>query len=115
MDAAGHIGRHWHRDRTLILLAYRHGLRVSETHTYRDHVQKDRHSQFVPAILRYNSIETRVLLELANLADPVDQQRVLDPVYRDRMGWAIYEAILEVLNMPKSRAPESISPASPGK
>ena len=30
MTAAGGVGRHRHRDRTLILLAYRHGLRVSE-------------------------------------------------------------------------------------
>jgi len=30
MVAAGSTGRHRHRDRTLILLAYRHGLRVSE-------------------------------------------------------------------------------------
>ena len=30
MAAAGSIGRHRHRDRTLVLLAYRHGLRVSE-------------------------------------------------------------------------------------
>src|SRR3989442_10622330 len=28
--AAGRLGRHSHRDATLILLAYRHGLRVSE-------------------------------------------------------------------------------------
>ncbi len=30
MSAAGKIGRHRHRDKTLILVAYRHGLRVSE-------------------------------------------------------------------------------------
>ena len=30
IKAAGTVGRHRHRDRTLILIAYRHGLRVSE-------------------------------------------------------------------------------------
>jgi type 1 fimbriae regulatory protein FimE len=30
MSAAGRIGRHGHRDATLILIAFRHGLRVSE-------------------------------------------------------------------------------------
>ncbi len=35
MKAAGAVGRHGHRDSTLILLAYRHGLRVSELVTLR--------------------------------------------------------------------------------
>lgn len=30
IKAAGQVGRHPHRDRTLLLIAYRHGLRVSE-------------------------------------------------------------------------------------
>ena len=30
MAAAGRLGRHRHRDKTIILVAYRHGLRVSE-------------------------------------------------------------------------------------
>ena len=35
MKAAGSVGRHRHRDRTMILLAFRHGLRASELVTLR--------------------------------------------------------------------------------
>ena len=35
LKASGQVGRHGRRDRTLVLLAYRHGLRVSELVTLR--------------------------------------------------------------------------------
>ncbi|MEW8015083.1 MAG: tyrosine-type recombinase/integrase [Candidatus Sedimenticola endophacoides] len=43
MVAAGKLGRHGHRDRTLILVMYRHGLRVAELISLRwDQVDLDR-------------------------------------------------------------------------
>ena len=35
LAASGKLGRHGHRDKTLILVMYRHGLRVSELVTLR--------------------------------------------------------------------------------
>lgn len=51
MSAARNVGRHRHRDATLILLSYRHGLRVSEAITLRwDLVDLKRGTIHVPRI-----------------------------------------------------------------
>ena len=91
----------------------RHRLRICDEQTYRNHVRIGRRSSYVPAVIRYNAIETRVLLELANLADPIDQQLVLDPLYRERMAWAIYEAVLAALKRPEPQEAEPLYPPQP--
>lgn len=86
----------------------RHRLRVSEQTTYRKTVAISG-EPYVPAVIRYNAVETRALLELANLADPIDRQRVLDPLYRERMAWAIYEGILHVLRTERTEPDTTFS------
>jgi type 1 fimbriae regulatory protein FimB/type 1 fimbriae regulatory protein FimE len=56
LAAAGKLGRHGHRDETLLLLAYRHGLRVSEL-----------------AALRWNQVDLKAgLLHVARLKNGID-------------------------------------------
>jgi type 1 fimbriae regulatory protein FimB/type 1 fimbriae regulatory protein FimE len=70
--AAGRVGRHGHRDETLILLAYRHGLRVSELVALRWdqldlkgallHVQRRKNG--VPSVHPLRGVELRALRRL---------------------------------------------------
>jgi len=83
--------------RLIVSYFERHHLRVCDEMTYRSEVQISKSLSYVPAVIRCNSIETRVLLELANIGDPTDQRLVIDPTYRERMAWAIYQAIIDVL------------------
>lgn len=85
----------------------RHQLGVFNRKVYHNEVRRGGGDSFVPAVIRYNSIETRVLLELANLSDPVDQQGVIDPVYRERMAWAIYGAVMELIGRRGAPGPDS--------
>ncbi len=72
IDAAGRVGRHGHRDRTLILLAYRHGLRVTELVTLRweqidlgqglIHVNRVKHGN--PSVHPFRGPEVLALREL---------------------------------------------------
>jgi type 1 fimbriae regulatory protein FimE len=56
LAAAGKLGRHGHRDQTLLLLAYRHGLRVSEL-----------------AALRWNQMDLKAgLLHVSRLKNGID-------------------------------------------
>jgi len=72
MRAAASLGRHSHRDQTLILLAYRHGLRVSELVSLRwdlidlkaGHIHVNRAKSGTPSVHPLRGPELRALRRL---------------------------------------------------
>ena len=51
--------------------------------------------EWVPAILRYNRIPARVLLEICNLNNPDDRKLLLTRQYRDRVARALVSALVD--------------------
>ena len=50
--------------------------------------------EWVPAILRYNRIPARVLLEVCNLNNPEDRRLLVTPAYRDRVARALVSGLV---------------------
>ena len=51
--------------------------------------------EWVPAILRYNRIPARVLVEVCNLNNPEDRKLLVTKSYRDRVARALVSALVE--------------------
>ena len=51
--------------------------------------------EWVPAILRYNRIPARVLLEICNLNNPDDRKLLVTRQYRDRVARALVSALVD--------------------
>jgi len=51
--------------------------------------------EWVPAILRYNRIPTRVLIEVCNLNNPEDRKLLVTPVFRDRVARAVVSGLVD--------------------
>ncbi len=52
-------------------------------------------SEWVPAILRYNRIPTRVLVEVCNLNNPEDRKLLVTPAFRDRVARAVVSGLVD--------------------
>ncbi|MGH9400149.1 MAG: hypothetical protein ACRD00_07255, partial [Thermoanaerobaculia bacterium] len=51
--------------------------------------------EWVPAILRYNRIPARVLVEVCNLNSPEDRRLLVTRAYRDRVARAVASALID--------------------
>jgi len=72
----------------------RSGLRVHPFAPVRDNVVR-RGGEWVPAVIRYNQVPTRMLLEICNLGNPKDLRLVKTKKYRQQVAEAVYRGILD--------------------
>ncbi len=59
----------------------------------RNVIQRTRTKRYVPAVLRNTLVPTKVLVETANLKNPVDRQRLADPEWRQWYAEAFVDAV----------------------
>jgi len=72
----------------------RAGLKVHPFNPVRDNVVRNGR-EWVPAVIRYNKVPTRLLLEVCNMGNPRDLAMMKTRRYRQRMAEAIYRGIVD--------------------
>lgn len=73
----------------------RHGLGVYDQKPLRDKIIRHRKPPFVPAVLRYNAVPAKVLLEICNLNNPDDRARIQTRAFRQRVAEAVAAALVD--------------------
>lgn len=73
------------------------GLKVHPFNPVRDNVVRGGR-EWVPAVIRYNLIPTRVLLEICNLGNDKDRTLMKTKSYRQKVAEAIYEGLVNYYN-----------------
>jgi len=69
------------------------GLKVHPFNPIRDNVVRD-DREWVPAVIRYNLVPTRLLLEICNLGNEKDRALLKTKRYRQQLAQAIYDGLL---------------------
>ncbi|HXG57734.1 MAG TPA: N-acetylmuramoyl-L-alanine amidase [Thermoanaerobaculia bacterium] len=70
------------------------GLKVHPFHPVRDSVVRDGR-EWVPAIIRYNVVPTRMLLEICNLGNEHDRKLMKTKKYRQQVAEAVHQGLLD--------------------
>ena len=69
------------------------GLKVHPFNPIRDNVVRDGR-EWVPAVIRYNVVPTRLLLEICNLGNDKDRALMKTKAYRQKVAEALYDGIV---------------------
>jgi hypothetical protein len=69
--------------------------------------------EWVPAILRYNRIPARVLIEVCNLNNPEDRKLLVSRNYREKVAQAIVSALVDFYGGPGSQTVTARKASSP--
>lgn len=73
----------------------RHGLGIHPEKPVRDRIIRSRRSRpFVPAVVRYNAVPAKLLVEVCNLSNREDRRLIETRAFRERMARAIVDGIL---------------------
>jgi len=59
----------------------------------RNVIKQSANRTFVPAVIKYSYVPAKVLVEIANLSNPTDQQRLADPQWRQAFAEAYVTAV----------------------
>ena len=72
-----------------------HGLAIHDEKPIRDRIIRCRRCRpWVPAVVRYNAVPAKLLLEVCNLNNPEDRQLLRTRAFRQRLAEAVVEGIL---------------------
>lgn len=78
---------------TIISAFERNDLKVHPFNPVRDNVVRNGR-EWVPAVIRYNKVPTRLLLEVCNLGNADDRRLMKTKVYRQEVAESIYEGLV---------------------
>ena len=70
------------------------GLPVHPFKPVRDRILRN-NGEWVPAVLRYNSIPAKILLEVCNLANEQDRRLIQTRAYRQKVAESVVQGLLE--------------------
>jgi len=87
------------------------GLAIHPSKPVREKIIRAR-SAYVPAVLRYNAVPAKVLLEVCNLANVEDRRLLQTRAFRQRVAEAVVEGILEYYGAESGGAPQAVTTAA---
>ena len=89
----------------------RANLRIHRQKPIRSLIYRDPHRPFVPAVLKYNRIPTRVLIEVCNLNNKSDQDLLRKHSFRQKVADAFVNAVYQTYGVPTTKELTSMAKA----